>query len=78
MISAELAAISAREAFATNSMDGKLLAAYDRAIIKKFGSNFRIKYWAQLLLADRPWLIEGLLRFKWSSNLIQWVIKKVV
>jgi geranylgeranyl reductase family protein len=78
MISAEYAAISARKAFTENRMDAKLLSAYDRAIIKKFGTNFRLKYYLQLLLADRPWIVEWLLRFKWSTRLIERIIKKVV
>ena len=78
MISAELAAGRAREAFEQNRLDGKFLYEYDRLVQKRLGLGFKLKYWGQLLTADRPWLLDGAIKLVANNRLAHWAMTKLV
>ena len=78
MMSAEMAAATARAAFASGKFDAGFLRSYDRAVSKKMGLDFKLKHYAQRVLADRPWLINGLMRLAANSRVAHWALKKVV
>ncbi len=78
MISAELAAATVRAAFAAGRFDAGFLAAYDRAVRKRFDRDFRRKYLAQKLVSTRPWLLDGIIRAAAGTRLGRWVTKQVV
>ncbi len=78
MMSAEMAAAVARECLASGRLDAKSLRAYDKAVTKKMGFDFKMKHLGQRILADRPWLINGLMRLASGNRLAHWALKKVV
>ncbi|NJC24539.1 NAD(P)/FAD-dependent oxidoreductase [Neolewinella antarctica] len=78
MISAEIAADVVRSGFQESRLDAAFLKEYDRRVQKRLGLGFKLKYWGQLLTADRPWLLDGAIKLVAKNKLALWAITKLV
>ena len=78
MISAEIAAARVREAFDAGRLDANFLYEYDRLVEKRLGLGFKLKYWGQLLTADRPWILDSAIKLVANNRAAHWAMTKLV
>ncbi len=77
MWSAQMAAKHAIKAFQAENFSDAALNEYSKELHSKLAKELRQKYWAQKLIADRPWLLNWLIGRAGKNGLIAWLIKKV-
>ncbi len=77
MWSAQMAAKHAIKAFQAQNFSAAALSEYSTELHSKLAKELRQKYWAQKLIADRPWLLNWLIGRAGKNGIIAWLIKKV-
>ncbi|MBK9452567.1 MAG: NAD(P)/FAD-dependent oxidoreductase [Bacteroidetes bacterium] len=77
MWSAQMAAKHAIKAFQSQNFSAAALSEYSKELHSKLAKELRQKYWAQKLIADRPWLLNWLIGRAGKNGIIAWLVKKV-
>lgn len=77
MWSAQIAARWAAEALNRADCSKLFLEGYSRELQRKLSGEMRSKYWAQRLLAGRPWLLNWMIGRAGKGGLVNWLARKI-